>query len=131
MSVAEYRAGAESMRTETDLLRDVTQYLSARRIWFRRYNTRAIRMGRRLLFTIIGPGNKVATGHPDLMARAPASGKVVWIECKSREGKLSPEQIAFRDEMVHGFGDLYVEARTLDDVRRLFEPDHFLRSTPS
>lgn len=62
------------------------------------------------------------------MARAPVSGRVVWIECKSRDGVLSPEQIGFRDDVVHRFGDLYVEARILADVRQVFEPDYFLRS---
>ncbi len=103
------------------------QYLRARNVWFRRYNPRAIRMGARLMFTVIGPDGKVAKGHPDLLARAPASGRPVWIETKSKDGSLSPDQITFRDEVVSRFGDLYIAPRTLEEVRMFFEPGQFLR----
>jgi len=117
-----YLARQANNRTETDLLREVSQYLRARNVWFRRYNTRALRVGARLMFTIIGPDGKVATGHPDLMARAPASGRPVWIETKSKNGSLSDPQLAFRDEVVARFGDLYLAPRTLEEVMVFFEP---------
>lgn len=103
------------------------QYLHARHVWARRYNTRAIRVGPRLMFTVIGPDGKVAKGHPDVMAIAPASGRPVWIECKSKDGKLSEAQIAFRDEVVSRFGHAYLVPRALEDVMEFFEPGHSLR----
>lgn len=78
------------------------------------------------MFTIVGPDGKVASGHPDLMARAPASGRPVWIETKSKSGSLSEAQLAFRDEVVSRFGDLYLAPRTLEEVMEFFEPGQFL-----
>lgn len=124
MTAQQLRAFKDSLKTEsTGIQKEVIAYLELRRIWYRRYNSGLFRSGSRRIRAIY-PHN----GHPDLMARAPVSGRVVWIECKSKDGVLSAEQIVFRDEVVHRFGDLYVEARTLDDVRQVFEPDHFLRS---
>jgi len=126
MTAAEYRQRMEFLRTETTgVLRDAINYLKARNIWFRRYNSGLFRSGTRRVRAIY-PHN----GHPDLMARAPVSGRVVWIETKSKDGVLSPEQIAFRDEVVSRFGDIYLEARTLEDIREFFEPGHFIRRSP-
>jgi hypothetical protein len=103
------------------------QYLRSRGIWIRRYNTRAFRMGPRLMFTIIGPDGKIATGHPDLLARAPASGRPVWIETKSKNGSLTDAQLNFRDEVVSRFGDVYLAPRTLEEVMEFFEPGYSIR----
>ena len=61
------------------------------------------------------------------MARAPVSGRPIWIETKSKDGKLTPEQIAFREEVVSRFGDVYLEARTLEEIREVFEPGYSIR----
>jgi len=79
------------------------------------------------MFTIIGPDGKIANGHPDILARAPVSGRPVWIETKSKEGSLTEAQLVFRDEVVSRFGDLYLAPKTLEEVMEFFEPGQFLR----
>jgi hypothetical protein len=60
-------------------------------------------------------------GSPDLMCRVPViiAGRklatLVGIECKSDTGKLSEDQIAWRDAHVAD-GGLYIVARSTDDL---------------
>lgn len=52
-------------------------------------------------------GDKGAVGFPDILAIRPADGDILVIECKSRTGRVRPEQIewldAFRDAGVDAY----------------------------
>ena len=41
----------------------------------------------------------------------------VWLECKTRRGKLSPGQEKFRDEIKH-YGGFYFVVRSIEEVER-------------
>lgn len=96
-------------KPETILQGEIISFLKAGGFWHRRYNTGVFRgaNGR--------PVRSVEKGHPDILARS-KSGKVVWIEVKTQDGRLSPEQAAFRDDVVSRFKDAFVVARRVDDV---------------
>ena len=53
-------------------------------------------------------------GAPDVVALTHQHG-TVWIECKSAVGRLTPDQVAFR-EQCRERGIVYVVARSVDDV---------------
>ena len=57
-------------------------------------------------------------GCPDLIGWIAPTGRFLGIECKGDGGKLSPEQIAFRDTLVR-MGGIYIEARSVEDVDRV------------
>ena len=105
---------------ETDLVRQVLDYLALRKVWAWRVNVGALRdsTGRVVFFG--------AKGHPDIIARLKPvgytgfSGRVVWIECKSPKGKMSEAQKEWREKAIT-YGDLFIVARSLDDVRQAFE----------
>ena len=105
---------------ETELVRLVLEYLALKKIWAYRVNTGALRdkTGRPVFFGV--------KGHPDIVARKKPvgytgfSGRVVWIECKSPKGKLSEAQEEWR-KIAALHGDVFIVARSLDDVREAFE----------
>lgn len=100
---------------EGDVQALILQYLAKRQVWHRRLNSGAARMnGRRVHFG--------SPGLPDILARTKV-GTVIWIEVKGPDGKLSEDQRKWKDDM-EGFGDTFITARCLDDVRALFEATH-------
>ena len=100
------------MSEEGEVQKKILEYLKKIQIWHRRLNSGAARMnGRRVHFG--------SPGLPDIMART-KSGTIIWIECKSSTGKLSEDQRKWKDDM-EKFGDTFITARHLDDVRALFE----------
>ena len=66
----------------------------------------------------------LSKGAPDLVVAYSDNGepRTLWIECKSRTGRLSPEQRAWR-EWLTDFGHDHIVARSIDDVRHFFEGD--------
>lgn len=77
-------------------------------------------------------------GHPDIQAYVPVGRKVrdpltgetlkvgpmawvAYIETKAKRGKLSKDQIAFREQCQRD-GALYILARSIDDVRDVILP---------
>lgn len=105
---------------ETDLVRQILDYLRLRKIWAYRANTGGLRDSRGRLVRFGVPG------HPDIVARLkPAgytgfSGRVVWVEAKSEKGKQTDLQREWQ-ELAEAHGDLYILARSLDDVREALE----------
>ena len=105
---------------EAELVKLVLNYLSHKHIWSQRNSTGGLRT----------PGGKYISvnkkGTPDITARMrpvhphQGSGRVIWIECKTDEGKQSKEQLDFQRE-AERHGDTYVVARCLEDVMALFE----------
>jgi hypothetical protein len=102
--------------TEADTQRAILQYLALKKIWHRRFNVGAARLpgkgGRERLVQFGSPG------LPDIMARTARS--IIWIEVKSSIGTQSDAQRAWQED-AEAFGDTYILARSLDDVRVLFE----------
>ena len=95
---------------EKDVQRAILQYLTLKRIVNYRMNTGAIKTEGRF-FRFGSPG------MADIVAFTPRS--VLWSELKGPTGRQSPEQKQF--QKVHeGLGHVYVLARELDDVRKLF-----------
>lgn len=60
------------------------------------------------------------TGESDLQGIIAPSGRMLCIEVKTNSGRLTKEQIRWRD-MVCKFGALYIEARTLEQTLADFE----------
>lgn len=97
---------------EADIQRQILDYLKRRHIWHRRFNSGIARTGGR--FVRFG-----TPGLPDILARP---GKtLVWIEVKQPGKYLTPEQRAWKHEC-EAFGDIFITARSVDDVMQLFEP---------
>lgn len=99
---------------EADLVREIHQYLAIRKVWFFRASVGTCRVpsGRTVRFS--------TKGHPDFYCRSrPRKGagpaRVLWIEAKTKTGKLSPEQEDWK-KTAERHGDLYVIARNLEDV---------------
>ena len=96
---------------EGAVLRVVLQGLRLLRIDAWRIGVGAFRVpvGDRTRFVKMGDA-----GLPDVLALVPGRG-VLLIECKSATGRLSPEQVRFRDAC-QAAGAVHVVARGWDDV---------------
>ena len=102
---------------EKDIQRSILQYLALRKVWHRRINSGGAMLnghGGRGQFVRFG-----ASGMPDILARG-SNGAVIWIEVKSPTGRQTEDQRKWQEDMER-FGDVYILARSLDDVRALFE----------
>ena len=104
--------------SEADLQRLIIQYLDVRHVWCRRYLNRAFGIGGRPIYPIRRPDNKPDNGHPDIIAKT--KNETINIECKTIAGKQSDEQKAWQAE-AEARGETYILARSLDDVRCLFD----------
>jgi hypothetical protein len=107
--------------TEKEVQRQILDWLALKGIWHYRVNSGAMvaeYKGKKRFFRFS------AKGHPDIVARGKPVGygfsaRVVWIECKSQKGKLSPDQEIWRAEAeLHH--DVYVVARKLEDIIDVF-----------
>ena len=105
--------------TESQIVRQILDYLAAEHIFAFRLNTSAIKIGDRFFRAhSLGPGaaDLLAIPKPkyygcDLYHFLPA-----WIECKTTIGKQSPEQKSFQ-QYVESLGHDYILARSVDDIR--------------
>jgi hypothetical protein len=98
---------------ESGIQRQILDYLNLRKVWHRRMNSGATRMNGRVVYY-------GAKGLPDIFARTHA-GSIIWIEVKADKGKQNDDQKTWQED-AERFGDVYILARSLDDVRALFEP---------
>jgi len=100
---------------EKSVQKAIIDYLTLRRVWVVRMNTGAI------VSEYKGKTRLHKYGYPgmaDLYVRTPSS-VTLWIECKSSIGKQSDLQRQFQMR-VETLGDIYVLARSVDDVIPLF-----------
>ena len=116
MDIKEYVKTARKPRSHahTDLVHAVLDYFGIYpdkiRAW--QANTAALAVGKRF----IRCGRK---GQADVSGIW-HNGIRVEVEMKIGKDKLRPEQIEFRDEILE-MGGIYVECRSLDDIRFLVE----------
>lgn len=61
-------------------------------------------------------------GTPDILGFDLNTGYFIGIETKTLKGRLSPEQIAFKDILTKTEFGIYILARSLDDVFETLEP---------
>lgn len=106
--------------TESAIVRQILDWLAAERIFAFRLNTSATKIGDRFFRSHgLGPG------AADILALPKANHRVLslmpaWIEVKTSTGRQSPEQINFQ-AFVEEMGHKYLLARSIDDVRELWE----------
>lgn len=101
---------------ESYVLKAITDYLTAERILWFRMNTGQVvaeRNGKKRAFRFGYPG------MADLICW-PNSATTCWIEAKCEKGKQTEQQRQF-EETVWLAGHLYLLARSVDDVRDVFE----------
>jgi hypothetical protein len=98
------------MTPESQILKAVTDLLSAERIWHERRNTGAMREGKRFV-------KFSRPGTADIFATPLIGGRPhpVWIECKAPKGRQSEAQKNFQCE-VEMAGHDYLLAYSSDDV---------------
>ena len=108
---------------EADVLKAVTDYLAARKIWFRRMNTGGVKAeyNGRSRFVRYG-----SPGMADVLAVVYYGGvnavdlteltRVYWLECKSETGKQSDAQREFQRE-VESRGMRYLIVRGVEDLK--------------
>lgn len=106
---------------ESGVLRACLDLLAAEKIWHRRWNTGAVKTGKRLFrFGKPGDADILAAPHRSMEC----CNKVhrfrwidfLWIECKSDSGKQTADQKEFERE-VRGQGHQYLLVRDVDQLR--------------
>lgn len=97
---------------EGSLLKSCLDLLAAEKIWHRRWNTGAVKEGRRFFRF----GRK---GDADIqfILRRGALQWVCWVECKTAKRNMTAEQHAFRLE-VKEQGHEYLLIRDVDELRQ-------------
>ncbi len=91
---------------EAGVQRAILDLLAAERILAFRLNVGAMRLGRRLVrFGVQGMADVISF----------PAGRVLWIEAKAPDGRLTPEQQSFQRQ-VESTGHSYIVARSSDDV---------------
>lgn len=101
---------------ESGVLRACCDLLTAERIWWRRWNTGAVKNGNRFYrFGKKGDGDILAS------IKYPLTGNswtplILWIECKSNSGKQTEDQRRFQEE-VEAQGHDYLVVRDVDTLR--------------
>lgn len=101
---------AAKKETESDIVRAICDYLALRRHFFWRQNTAPLfREGR--FFSMPKYAMK---GVPDVIM-IDDTGHFVGIECKTKKGKLSPDQLAFQ-ALCKKNGAEYLIMRSVDDA---------------
>ena len=114
---------------ESDILRTISEGLSALRIWHMRCNSgamfgeyagkkRMLRFGRRGMADVLALPRICEAGHINCTdGDKPHCGPTVfWLEIKRPGEKQSPDQIAFEQE-VTAEGHRYLVAHSWEDVR--------------
>ena len=100
---------------ESDLQKSVIQYLTIKHIFHYRQNSGAIvteRKGKKGFYRFTS-----MNGLPDIVCVY--RGQYVGLEMKSNKGKLSENQIMFREKLEQA-GGKYIEVRDLDTIIKLF-----------
>lgn len=120
----------QRLTKESDIQRTILDGLAAKRVFAFRLNTAAMKVGKRFF-----RAHSLGAGAADILALpradklktcffneltgeyefAGAPSGILWIECKTAKGTLSPEQESFRDS-VKNRGHNYLVARSWEDV---------------
>lgn len=100
---------------ESQIQKAITDWLTAKNIFWKRMALGPMMHGggKAKLRMVANP----MKGFPDLMGFLPLTsrGELFAIEIKSENGRLSPEQKQWREDLER-HGAFYIEARSLDDV---------------
>lgn len=104
--------------TEAETQKAILELLAAHNIFAFRLNTAAFKVGKRFF-----RAHSLGPGAADILAilnwnHCNMCGQIVsafWIECKSADGKQTPEQKNFQQH-VESLGHWYVVAKSQDDV---------------
>ena len=113
------------MTPEGEILKGILDYLAAVKVWAMRINTGAVvseYKGKTRFHRYGRPGCADILATTFNMCECGGQGfvRVIWIEVKTATGKQSDAQLEFQKE-VENEGHTYIVARSIDDVRRLFE----------
>lgn len=98
------------MSTEKETQKAILEFLAVKGIFHYRNNSGALPIGQGGNTRFIRFG---AVGSPDIICVV--KGLYVGIEVKGEKGKLSPNQISFREALVRA-GGIYIEARSVDVI---------------
>lgn len=111
---------------ESGVLKACLDLLAAEKIWHRRWNTGAVKTGKRFFrFGKSGDADILAVLRQDVNflfgelhcdTGPDVVPQVLWIECKSESGRQSTEQWLFQKE-VEGEGHHYLLVRDVDTMR--------------
>ena len=91
---------------ERDIQKQITEYLNYALPWWMKAHA-----GRRH-GVLLAPA-----GTPDIIGYD-HDGYVVFIEVKTPNGRLTPEQEQFRKDVLNNGGAIYILARSVEDVRK-------------
>lgn len=125
MRPTKYRAVRQKV-PESGVLRACLDLLAAEKIWHRRWNTGAVKTGKRFFrFGKSGDGDILASPKQTMAfnsidpfrPRLEAVPLYLWIECKSDSGEQTDAQIEFEKE-VSEEGHHYLLVRDVDTLRR-------------
>ena len=106
------------MTPEGAILKLITDWLSAERIWWRRRNAGAAFIeGRKIGYGVAGDSDLeiIVPVVFDINGKQFFTTRVVFVECKAPKGKQSPAQKEFQ-KTVEALGCAYVLAYDLDSV---------------
>ena len=104
---------------ESEILRQITDYLTAKGILWFRMNSGAMFGSHKGKGWAVRFGTK---GMSDLLAFVGTGNGFqipLWIEVKNEKGKMSEYQLCFK-ELVEARGHFYLLARSVDDVMALW-----------
>lgn len=115
------RAPGRSKVPESGVLRACLDLLAAEKIWHRRWNTGAVKAGKRF-FRFGEPGDADILALPMIAntwcdyCAGDLEFQPLWIECKSDSGKQTKEQKEFELEVMN-VGHKYLLVRDVDTLR--------------
>lgn len=95
---------------ESDIQSSIIQYLTLKHVFHYRNNTGAFRTERGGFYKF------GEVGSPDIICVV--LGRFIGIECKTPTGKLSDNQLDFKERLEEA-GGMYIVARSLDDVSKI------------
>jgi hypothetical protein len=96
---------------ESEVLKQIIDYLNARHIFNMRLNTGAFFGGEEKRWAF--RSHNLGPGCADILV--PGRGSI-WIEVKNEKGKQSAVQRGF-EQMVTTYGHIYILARSIDDLK--------------
>ena len=97
---------------ESQIVRQILDYLRARHIFAMRVNTGRIMIpykGKHRMFQ----AHNLGIGCADILIVPPDS---IWIECKRPDGEQTIAQKLFQQHVTETFGHQYVVAHSIDDL---------------
>lgn len=100
-------------KLETEIQREIIEYLQLMNCLVYRNNTGAKKVGGRLI-------RFGEPGAPDIIAIVPPLGRYVGLEVKRDKKKLSTEQRYYQNR-VRELGGIYERVTCVDDVKRILE----------